>query len=358
MYKHLFKQAIRNLSRRPFLNIIKIAGLSLALTGIVLISLLLKNEITYDSFHDNANRIYRISIVKPEFLGGKHFARTYDVSYILELAEQFAEVENYARLLPIRGGVMLHNERYYNYNQAFECDSTFFGLFNVDLISGNRTTVLNNPGSLILSESFSKKVFENNNPIGKILEIPAGQFYGKKYAYTVNGVMKDFLQNSHFHPDIIASALEENYRGWAWTYLLLSDNASAEKLSKQFNKFIAGHYGKTPGELNWKVHLQKVTDIHLHSHKLREIENNGNITNVYVLVLAALILLLISMSNYANLNIGMAGFQSKLLYINSIMGSSKKANLIYFIFEGIIIAVLTIIISLIILLKFRRNLSQ
>lgn len=342
------KLLIRNLLKRPFLNLIKISGLSFALTGIIFISLLLKYELTYDSFHHNANSIYRITITKPEFLGGKHFARTHDVSFIPELSGHFAQVENYVRLLPIWGGVIMHNKRYYGIQQAFETDSTFFQVFQADLLIGDKNEVLNKPGSMVITEKIAQKIFGDQNPIGQTLEIPAGQYYGENYKYTVKGIMKEFPKNSHFHPEIIASALNENFYGWAWTYLLLSENASPDDLQQQFHEFIASKTDAKYEPLTWKVYLQNITDIHLHSNKLREIEENSDISNVYVLIFAAIILLLISMSNYANLNIGMAGYQSKFLYINSILGSSGKTNLSYFLYEGIAITILTLVLTFLI----------
>ncbi|MFO7369178.1 MAG: ABC transporter permease [Bacteroidales bacterium] len=350
----ILKLLIRNLLKRPFLNLIKIAGLSFALTGIIFISLLLKYELTYDSFHNNSNRIYRITITKPEFLGGKHFARTHNVSFIPELKEHFAQVENYVRLLPIWGGVIMHNKRYYDIQQAFEADSTFFQVFHADLLTGDKNEVLNNPGSMVITEKIAQKIFGDQNPIGQTLEIPAGQYYGENYKYTVKGIMKDFPKNSHFHPEIIASALNEEYKGWAWAYLLLSENASIDNLQKQFHEFIAGSTEGKYEPLTWQVYLQKITDIHLYSHKLREIEENSDISNVYVLIFAAIILVLISMSNYANLNIGMASYQSKFLYINSILGSSRKTNLSYFLYEGIAITILTLILTIFISILVKR----
>ncbi len=96
----------RNLQKRPFLNLIKVAGLSLALSCMLLIVLFLKNELSYDSFHAKSERIYRLTTTNPSFLGGKHFARLFRPVYVPELAEAFSGIENYVRLSPLRGGVL------------------------------------------------------------------------------------------------------------------------------------------------------------------------------------------------------------------------------------------------------------
>ena len=142
----ILKFTIRNIIKRPFLNLIKVVGLSLALSGILIIVLFLKNELTFDSFHKKSDRIYRFTITSPGFFEGKHFARVYQPGYIPKMAEYFPEIENYVRLTPITGGVMKHNEEYIKISQAFQCDSTFFEVFDSELLVGNPDKILNNPG--------------------------------------------------------------------------------------------------------------------------------------------------------------------------------------------------------------------
>ncbi|HPE77024.1 MAG TPA: ABC transporter permease, partial [Draconibacterium sp.] len=343
----ILKVVIRNLLKRPFLHLIKVVGLSLALTGIVFIALFLKNELSFDKYHEKADRIYRYTVADPDFLGGKEFARIVNPGYIQNVKEQIPEIENFVRLRPVRGGLMKYNERYYNTNQAFECDSTFFQVFNAELIIGNKLTVFENPASMVISETFAESIFGRNNPIGEVLTLPSGQFYGEEQNFTVNGVMKDFPLNSHFHPDFVATPVQDKFTsGWAWTYILLAENANPENVKKGFTNYLAENRQDKTREMKTEVHLQKLGDIHLHSNKLREIEPNGNIRNIYVLGIAAFILLLISVSNYANLNLGMAVFSSKYLLMNKILGSSKYSVSNYFFLEGFIIIMATLLLTL------------
>nr|WP_321354000.1 ABC transporter permease [uncultured Draconibacterium sp.] len=347
----VLKVVLRNLLKRPFLNFIKVIGLSLALTGIIFIALFLKNELSYDAYHQKSDRTYRYTITDPDFLGGKHFARTINPGYIKEMSDALPELEDFVRLRPVRGGLMKYGERYYKINHAFECDSTFFHIFDAELLVGDKETVLENPASMVITESFAQKVFGKTNPVGEVMTLPAGQYYDKEQDFTVAGVMKDFPANSHFHPDFVATPLSDQFSsGWAWTYLVLAENTTVENAKAGIYGYLKNNRESKPEEMNTEVHLQKITDIHLNSHKLREIEENSNIRNVYVLAIAAFVLLLISISNYANLNIGMAGFSAKYLFVNKLLGSSKSAVAKYFFFEGICIlgAVLffTAIISL------------
>jgi putative ABC transport system permease protein len=343
----LLKFVFRNIRKRPFLNFIKVLGLALGLSGILFIALFLKNELSYDTWHKHADRIYRLTFTNPNFLADSHFARIPNSEQIPELAAYFPEIENYARLTPLRESIMLHDQKYYNVNQAFICDSTFFEIFDAELLIGNREIILDDPGAMVVSESFAKKIFGNSIPVGQIMSLPPGQFNGEKQDFTIKGIMKDFPQNSHFHPDFIATPVQGEIQGWAWSYLLLSENANPENMTKQYPQFLANNSEQTIEEIQTTAYLQKITDIHLHSDKLREIETNGNITNIYVLAIAALILLLISMSNYASLNLGMAGFSSKFMAVNRVLGSSKNTNLKYFLTESLIVVSLSILLFII-----------
>ncbi len=339
------KFAIRSLVKRPVLSLIKVIGLSLALSGILLIVLFLKNELTFDTFHKKSARIYRFTVTDNTSIAGRHFARVSNTEYIPKMAEYFPEVESYVRLVPIRGGVIKHDEEFILVTQAFECDSTFFDIFDDELLVGIEN-ILDGPGSMVVSESFAKKAFGKDNPVGQILTLPGGQFYGSNIDYTVKGIMKDFPQNSHFHPEFITTPVDKSvFSGWAWTYLLLSENANPDRILSGFKNFYSTHVENKAEGITEEAHLQKITDIHLHSNKLREIEANRDISVIYTLSLAGLILLLIGLANYANLNIGMAGFSDKYLFISKTCGSSSLMTLKYFLFEGIIIVIASLAIS-------------
>lgn len=316
------------------------------MSGILLIVLFLNNELTFDRFHKKSDRIYRLTTTDNDFIAGKHFARVNNPEYVPKMANYFPEIENYVRLAPIRGGVMKHNEEYILVSQAFECDSTFFEVFDSELLVGNPESILYNPGSMVVSESFARKTFGNANPVGQILTLPSGQFYGKNIDFTIRGIMKDFPQNSHFHPEFITTPVDRTiFNGWAWTYLLLYKNANHADIISGFKDFYSLHIGNKTGEIKILPHLQKITDIHLHSNKLREIEPNSNMTVIYTFAIAALILLLIALANYANLNTGMADFSDKFLFISKVSGSSGQITQKYFLSEGIIIVTASIVIS-------------
>ena len=187
---------------------------------------------------------------------------------------------------------------------------------------------------------------EQKIQLARYLALPAGQYYAEAQNFTINGVMKDFPAESHFHPDFIATPVQDQFKyGWAWTYLLLAENASSDDVKKGITNYLTKMTEDATQEMDTEVHLQKLTDIHLHSNKLREIEANGNIRNIYVLAIAAFILLVISISNYANLNLGMAAFNRKYLFINQLLGSSKSSVAYFFLIEGLFIILITLLLT-------------
>ena len=331
MIIYYFKLAIRRLlvnKHFTLLNLIKIVGLSLALSGILLIALYLKNELSYDTFHEKSERIYRFTVSNK--VSGQHFARVYRPDFIPELIEKTTGVVNYTRLVPFRGGVLRYNDNYININQGFHCDSTFFEVFDAELLVGNPETVLDKPGSMVVSESFAKRTFGDLNPIGQTVTRPKGQFYSKEEHFTIQGVMKDIPQNSHFHPEFISfPSNKSTFNSWAWTYLVLSQTTDPEDVKQGITDYYVSEQGEDVDE-NIEVFLQNITDIHLHSHKLREIETNSNVSVIYTFFIAAVVLLLIALINYANLNIGMASFSDRYLFISKTYGASMGMNFKYF----------------------------
>jgi putative ABC transport system permease protein len=348
----ILKYATKNFMKRPFLILIKIMGLSLSLTGFLLIVLFLKNELSYENFNKNSKRTYRFTLDYLASANARHYAWVSNTDYISKMIRYFPEIEEYVRLIPVGGVVKKEDGELIIIKQAFASDSTFFKVFAVDLPVGNRKDILNEPGSAVITESFSDKVFGKTDPIGKILTIQSRGDNNYSTAYIIKGVMKDFPQNSHLHPEFIVNPVNKSgFRGWAWTYLLLSENSSPQRIISGFKEFFAAHYnlkGK-PEEIKIEAYLQKISDIHLHSSKPYEIESNSNIYVIYTLGIAALVLLVTGLFNYANLKIGMAGFNEKFLFISRISGASSHV-LKYYIAEGIFIILASLIITGLLLL--------
>jgi len=340
----LLKYAFRNLKKRPVLNGIKIIGLALGLCGILFIALFIKNELSYDQQHEKAENIFRFTVTSPNVLENNHFARFYASEILPELTESIPEIENFVRLQPIRGKLIRNQEQYFGIEQGYAVDDSFFELFDVQLKKGNISQAIKNPSSVIISNSLAEKIFGNSNAIGQVISLPEGHFNATKADFEVTGVMKDIGQQSHFHPDILFLPGKDKIEGWAYQYVLLNENTRPNIIEDKLSKGLSTVF--TPEGATEKTevaaHLMNITNIHLKSDLFREIEPNSSWSNIWVLVLAGVVLLFISLSNFASLNLGMAGYLSTFLALNQILGSSKRIMSKYFTIESAIIILLAI----------------
>lgn len=336
----LLKYALRNILKRPVLNGIKLVGLSLGLCGVLFIALFLKNEFSYDKAHTNADKTYRLTITHPEIFEGNEFARVSDSKIIPELVKQIPEIQTAVRLMPLRDKLILKDEQHYAIAQAFAVDETFLQVFDVRFKDGDSNSALAEPGSAVLSISLAKKVFGNKNPMGKVISLPPGHYNSLETDFIITGVMEDFAQQSHLHPDLLVMPGVDAISGWAYVYLLLKEKVNATGLTDKISTTLNELQGiEIDNEAKIQGHLMNIKEIHLKSNLLREIEPNGSMGNIYLLAIAAFILLFISLSNFTSLNLGMAGYLTKFLALNQILGSSKSIMTRYFLLEsGIIVA--------------------
>lgn len=346
----LLKLIIRSLLKRFVFTFIKVIGLSLAFSISLAVSLFIIHELNYDHFFSNAERIYRFTVFDQNQLD-THSSKLMDASYVSQMADYFNEIENHVRLASVLGGVIRYDDEFIRINQAFISDSSFFEIFDQELIVGNKSNVLRRPCSVVVSESFARKIFGERDPLGNILTLPQGQYYFESRDFIVTGIMKDFPSNSHMHPEFVISASDEyDLARFTWVYFLLRENADKENLASGFGGFYASMVSGQDNAASVQAHLQNIGDIHLNSNKLREIEINGNLTTIYALMTAAIILLLVAYINYANLNTGMATFHQKFNFISKVNGATDWVIFRSILLENLIIACVATLLSLAFLL--------
>ncbi len=343
----LIKFAYRNIKKRPLLNLIRISVLSIGLSGILGISLFLKNELNYDASHKNSDRIFRLTISSQAYFENNHFARLINSESLLALANEIPEVENFVRLIPLRDNLIVREEQNYSIDQAFTVDDTFFQFFDVDFLKGNKNRAFTMPGATVISESFAQKVFGNENPIGKVLSLPVGHFNSEEQLLTITGVYKDFNQGNHIHPNLLVMQAADKISGWAYAYLLLDKKSNLKAVSrKASHKFTRLFSAELNSDVKVTAHLMNIRDIHLKSNLLREIEPNSKMASIYIFLISGVILSFISLSNFTNLSIGMSGYLSKFLSINQVLGSSKKIIYRYFFVESVMIVLVAMVITM------------
>lgn len=360
MFKNYFKTAWRNLIKNKTYSILNIAGLSAGLTCFILIALWVSDELSYDTFNSNYNRIVRLTGVEKTQTGIIESAMS-SAQMAKALKDDYAEVENTVRV-DLRGDeiALLNNQQILERNILL-ADPSFFSVFDYKLSRGNAATALAEPYSLILTQSAAKKYFGNEDPVGKSLVIYMMDSAGRGAGYKITGVMPDPPKNAHFTFTMIASfkTIEAanpevmTAEGWAdaspsfYTYLLLKKGVDINTFSKKiaffYKKYVGDKFALWKNTYSYK--LQPLQDIHLHSHLQNEIAPTGSIVQVYIFSSIGIIILLLAGINYTNLSIARSASRAKEVGIKKVAGLSKRQLILQYLCEAIFTTLIALAFS-------------
>ena len=339
-----FKYAIRNILRQKTYSITNIIGLSVSLASVFLILYYIQFETGFDQYFSNSDRVVRFTIEYQKKDYNNHFARVKN-PVIQYLADDFPEVEYMARLSPFKQCAVKIGENKFYSKGAYATDSNYFKVFNGTLLLGNPNKILNSKGQAVISESLRNKFFGPENPIGK--QISLEHLHDPKFHnYTIVGILKDVPAQSHFHPEILISLENQaDYSAWNYTYLLLDKAESIKRVSKQFNQFKKKHFSEKDITSNI-LHLQAIHDIHLHSNKDREIEINGDIKNIHFLILLTILIFLIALLNFTNINIVSTKERSRNILINHLLGGKLQHIAMVALWQNLLIVGVSVVLGI------------
>ena len=344
MLKNYLKATLRSMARNKMLSATMIFGLTLGILSSFLLLMYVFNELSYDRFLPNSNRIFRITNEFRKSWGKVHVAKCYG-KWVDPIKDGYPEITQMVKLNDsYNTPTVIVDENRFKPNNFFEADSTFFDVFQFDFEYGSASEALRNPKSIVLSRSIAYKYFGNQNPIGKLLKTLDDN--SDFFEYHVSGVFQDVPVNSHFHPEIIANWPSEKKRNEkGYYYILLKQAKDVMALQGKLSEFVTR--GLPPNEASEvSLYLQALTDIHLKSHLGRELEVNGNTTQVYVLFLVALLILIITGINYMNLSIARKMASMKELGVRKVLGADNRAMLIQNISESFIYVFISLILAL------------
>ncbi len=357
MYKNYFKIAFRNLRRHKIYSIINISGLSIGMACCLLILLYVKDELSYDNYHEKSDRIYRLLAIS-EFAGvSRTFAMT-PPALGPAFAREIPEVDSSVRLFrtTFDGTVPVsYEDKTFEETAIFFADSTFFEIFSFEFIAGDPESVLDEPYSLVITERTAKKFFGDENPIGKML-----QFYGQQNLQ-INGVIKDVPRNSHIDFDYIFSLSANNRRDarfndwiffYPYTYLLLNENADPNVVASKIPGVFERHSGQELQKRGIKREypLQPIRDIYLTSHNEGEIKTNGNILYVYLFSAIAVFILLIACVNFINLSTARSANRGKEVGLRKVVGANRTQLITQFIGESLLMSTIAMIFGFVLML--------
>jgi putative ABC transport system permease protein len=349
MFKNHFKIAWRNIRKNRLYSFVNIAGLTIGIASCLLIGIYMWNELTYDDFHKNADRIARITM-EYQYSGTKDQIAVTGTKAGPEFKRRFPQVEAYVRTM--KGAMSFANgTKAFDEKNALYADADFFSVFSFPLLRGNAKKVLDAPGKIVLTEKTARKYFGTEDPIGKTLRMNGSS------DYEVTGIAGNAPLNSQIQYDVIVSFssirgaererwTEANYV----TYLLVKDATQIRPLEQQLKL-----YGKRMKEREFHIQpnstdyvsfgLEPLPYVHLHSTVKGGLEPSGNITYIYVLSMVALLILLIACVNYTNLAIAQSAGRGIEIGIRKVMGAGRVQLLKQFLGESFVLAVMALLLA-------------
>ncbi len=310
MFKNYFKIAVRNLWKNKGCSAINILGLAIGMACSLLILLFIKDEQSYDRFNQHSDRIYRI--VK-DFInddGSRIPDATTPAALTPALIHQVPEIEKITRIFPNWGATWLikYGDKKIVEEKLWRVDSSFFDVFTIAFIRGNKETALKDTRSIVLTESAARRYFGRQDPVGKTLSLKPGE------DMLVSAVIKDIPANSHFHFDFLVSwrqlppGLDNDWDGYNYyTYMKLKEGANAAAVTKK----IQNVYERSQEKHYSDFYIQPLTDIHLTSHLKWELEPNSDQLYVYIFTIVGIFILLIAAFNYINLSTAKSASRAK-----------------------------------------------
>ncbi len=343
MFKNYILVTVRNLKKNSTYSLLNIIGLAVGMTAFILIALYVQYELSFDKYHENADRIYRVvregRAFTPAPLGPA-------------LKEKIPEVDSVARILRSSNTLISHEQNHFLEEEFYWADPETFDIFSIPFIGGDPETALNDPSAIVLSQRTAKKYFGDTDPMGKILTV------SERYEFKVSGVFDDMPANSHFVMDVVVP-YETYFRittnditnwrsNFSYTYFLLRKGADPEVMENKISPVIvipllkaAGIKGPYPKYF----FIQPLTEIHLHSHLMQEIEVNNDMKYIILFSSVAFLILFIACINYMNLATARSLRRGKEVGMRKVVGAQKGQLIVQFLGESVAMAVLAMILS-------------
>ncbi len=349
MNKFTFKLIFRRLGSKPLYPAISILGLTIGFLATVIVANWARDEFSYDAHLNESDRIYRFTVKIDNDETNFHwdFARSF-YGWLKDMPEEVPGIEAMTRFSRWRSGIAKYEEKVIA-EELFTADQTVVDLFSLDFISGDRSTCLTGPNRVIISESIGKKFFGDADPLDKILYLYCSHCQEQK-PYRITGVYKDIPLNSHVHFNVLSSVENPDERmWWAYYYVKLGKNADPDNIIASFDQFALNYIDEN--ELSTLTpKIQEVTDIHLKSAKDRELEKNGSLTQVKIIIGLALFVLLITLFNLFNLRYINLLKDLKSLKILGFAGARSRGIFSFLISESFIYSIIASILTLLIFL--------
>jgi putative ABC transport system permease protein len=360
MFKYNLKIAIRNIVKYWNYSIINIGGLAIGLASFIFIILYIDDELKYDRYHENADRVYRVNrLYNSNDVDEDAATMSFPAGPTLVL-DYPGIVENQVRFFN-----NMQNQWFFDYEKSedevirfnephfYLADSTVFDILTFPFLEGDPETALDRPGTIVVTKSTAERYFGDESAMGKVLRVEEG------INFEISGVIEDLPTQSHFKIDMLASLntfRQFNPQGqfpqtwiWnpCWTYVLLHEGIDPNTLNERFLEFYQNHYNDLQ-DADVTLYLQALTDLHLESHHVYEMHPNSNMLYVYILSIVAAIILILACINFMNLATASSAGRAKEIGIKKVFGSQKRNLVFQFLGEAVVQSFIAMLIAIII----------
>jgi len=351
MFKNYLHIALRNIKKHKGYSLINILGLAIGMACCILIFSYVLYELSYDKYHENASRIYRL---KSDAKVGENHLHIPKSSPPMAgyMVENYPEVINAVRIRELGSVPVKYRENQYYEGRIFYADNSFFKIFTFPLLKGNPETALKTAYTAVITEDTARRYFGDEDPIGQVLTVD------ESANFTVTGVVSNVPRNSHFVFDMLCSfeTHAQNNRfsmvNWLslnyYTYILVQKGADSKTLEQKFPAMIDKNAGSilkaVKGEI--KLILQPLTSIHLHSRLEQEISATSNIAYVYIFSAIALFIMFIACMNYMNLATARSAKRAQEVGMRKVLGAHRARIIRQFLSESLITSIISCVIAL------------
>ncbi len=351
MFRNYFKVTLRNIVRQKGYSFINIFGLAVGVACCILILLWVSDELSYDNFHKDANRVFRVALEVQSKGSSRTYAGTPGI-LAPTLEKDSPQVEQAVRLLPQSGKLVSYgpDKRFYE-KRFFYADPNIFKVLNIPFIEGNPAAALEAPDSIVISRDMAQKYFGGEAALGKILKV-------RNSNYHVTGIMKNSPHNTHLKFDFLISLKPieklEYFTNWqvligVLTYIKVNENIDLEAFNHQIkhisNRYVADELEKF-GETQ-TYFLQPIQDIHLRSNLDGEVEEPGKVAYIYIFSTIAVLILLIACLNFINLATARSSKRAKEVGLRKVVGAHKSHLVRQFLGETLFLIGIAFVIAII-----------
>ncbi len=368
MFRNYLKIGFRNLLKYKSSSIINIVGLSTGLAAFVLIALFVKDELSYDRHHINADHVYRVTVknYNPDGAVSRHWAFA-SAGHAKRLKDDYSAITHSVRFFPWAFPDLQYQDQKFPAEQVIFTDDDVFDIFTFNFIIGDPATALNELYSLVLTESTAIKIFGNDwkekDILGESVKLSRS---GESASFLVTGVMEDMPDQQHFHFDYLApirfvemimgeDAANNVGGNYNWmTFIRTSPDTDVSSLELQANdefwdKYIGTFRSGAEARDFYDFYFQPLLDIHLKSNLEGEYETNGSMQQIYIFGVVGILLLLVACVNYMNLATSHYSRRMKEVGIRKVIGAFKSSLMKQFLTESTLITLFSLPISILLI---------